>query len=93
MEEKAYKESWPSPGCTMEDITPQGVDVWGPAIPPPYLFDLPWLLHGEVEQFSSSYFHVIRVEDADLLRIGIPDQRGLFPKPFPHLQKDRDVSQ
>lgn len=78
----------PSRSCTGTGCPPSG-GAGGPAIPTLYLFDLPWLFHGQVEQFSSSHFHVVGVEDAHLLRVGVPDQRGLLPKPFPDLQEPR----
>lgn len=82
------REPQPSGSCTGTGCAPSG-GAGGPAIPTPYLLDLPWLLHGEVEQFSSSYFHVVGIEDAHLLWVSIPDQRGLFPKAFPNLPEAR----
>lgn len=53
-----------------------------------YLFDLPQLLHGHVEQLGCRHLHEIGVEDTHALRVSVPDQWWLFPKPFANLPGD-----
>lgn len=54
-----------------------------------HLFQLPGLLHWEVKQFLCCNFHEEGVENPDLLRVRLPDERGLFPEALSYLWRER----
>lgn len=64
-------------------IPPRTV-TFGPDFPS-HLLNLPWLLHGQAQQFVSCNLHEEGVENPNLFRVDVPDEGRLFPETLSHL--------